>query len=173
MEGYQSDSPTNYVVPGGGTFFSIPPAFTGIDPNLAQAIKFQFFAYPGEVEDDELNITTSVAIDRVLIDLAALRSTELSHDKIIRDCEVVIESVRNKRGAIDRIVDWFQEDEPKIEELIAHVEEAGLSEHQAVKAGGGLIFLVILAAAVLVGGCAHTRPYVKKDPGPVQGAPGK
>lgn len=162
----------DYVIPGGDTHFvTVPEAFSGAPQGVIHAPKFQLWTTPWVSRGGDVKQTQTIAIDRLLVDLRAVDPDAVDVDAVIRDCEHMASALRERPQRASQILSWFHEPAPDIEALASLVEDAGLAEHQALRAGGGFILLLVLVAACLVAGCGQTNKEVRKDKGPIQGAP--
>jgi hypothetical protein len=163
-----------------GSFASIADAFPALDEGLKHVIKLEFAARPSDpTKSPQPNV--DFATDRLLLDLGAIDPTRFDPNIIVRDCEIVRQVALEHPEMLHRLVSFFQSglvrDVKTILQMQADLETIGLTEDAALRAGGGLIWVVVaVGAALLVGGCATTsqggkfppinHPLGQSSPGP-------
>jgi hypothetical protein len=148
-----------------GSFVAVPSAFAAADEGLRNVIKLQFKTILSGERSDRFGLETVFSTDRVLVDLAAVIPAVIDPKKIIRDCELVKQIASTNAGQLNRLVEVFHGDHPDIDEAYRIATQVGLTEEASVKAGGGLLGLVVLLiVAAVAAGCAHVKPTVKPDP---------
>ena len=119
-------------------------------------------------------VETLFSTDKALIDLAAIDADALDVAKIGRDCDLVKEAARSDPAALKQMVAALQRGGSEgIEEAGRLAERLGITEDQAVKAGGGLLFLVAVAVvAVAASGCATCNSHKGLKPAQPKSPPG-
>ncbi len=149
-------------IPAAGSFISLPEAFESADAGvrLAPKIELQVGKFPDSKHP--LGFDFVMHPHQILIDLEAVDSGEFDAKKVIKDCELLMSACREHPDDLRKILAAFAEDAPHENMLAAEkiAEELDLTEARAVKAGGGLLWLVVIAAAVALSsckGCAHTK----------------
>lgn len=154
---------------GSGVFASVPEAFPGTDPGVLQAVKLHFFT---QLTEGVLRPQALVSTDRLLVDIGAVNANSFNVQKLIKDCELVAQAAGKKpqhfqeilrimgATAKDRTTGPLHKlDVPRAVQL---VEELGLTETSAARAGGGIFMLIIaIALVVAAAGCQHCAPYQK------------
>ncbi len=160
---------TRSTISTAASFVSVPSAFAAADPGLRNAIKLEFKTIfsPGSRRD--LDLETVFSTDKILVDLLGADPDALDARKIAADCDLVKKFVAERPQAAKKLLEIFHKDSPDIDEAFGVVREAGLTEEAAVRAGGGLIGLIVLLVVIVAAaGCAHTKPHKKPDPNPAQ-----
>jgi len=149
-------------IPAAGSFISLPEAFKSADSGVKLAPKIELQV--GKFSDSKhpLGFDFVMHPHQILIDLEAVDSEQFDAKKVIKDCELLIAACREHPDDIKKILAAFAEDAPHENMLAAEkiAEKLSLTESKAVKAGGGLLWLVVVAAAVALSGCkgcAHTK----------------
>jgi hypothetical protein len=145
-----------------GSFVSLPEAFEAADSGvkLAPKIELQVGKFPDSKHP--LGFDFVMHPHQILIDLEAVDSDQFDAKKLIKDCELMISACREHPEDVRKILAAFSEDAPHKKMLAAEkiAEKLNLTESKAVKAGGGLLWLVVVAAAIALSsckGCAHTK----------------
>ncbi len=125
----------------GDIFRSAADAFPTVPANVMRALQMQHVELPGE------NGTTEgkTVLDRLLIDMSAVDPSTMEPKRLLRDLEFVRELLVRSPDAPRRIAAAFQPDAPQSDLLAAAamVKAIGLTEEDSIKAGGGLIILVL------------------------------
>jgi hypothetical protein len=150
-----------------GSFVSMPEAF----PDAADAVKYaaKVSFETARFEDSKHPLKLEHVLDPhvILFDLEAVDAGKLDVDQLVRDCELVKRAAEQYSGELRTIVAAFAQDAPhdRILEAAKIAEKLELSEAAASKAGGGLLWLVVVAAAVALSGCktsAHGKGATKQ-----------
>ena len=164
-----------------GSFVAIPDAFTTADKSVRNAVKFECRT----VFSEEHRLQTLFATDRVLIDFASVDPSTLDFRKLAADCDLLKEIALKHADDVKECLTSLQkggvEDVQHAEKIAGKI---GLNEEHFVKGGGGLFFLVIVAAVALgAGGCGTLnsnkpfkqpttpKPSTPRDAGPQDGGP--
>jgi hypothetical protein len=136
-----------------GSFLSVSSAYASAGEAVRNAVKLEVLpvysaSAPGEAE-------MVFFTDRVLIDLAAVDPEGIDAARLAVDCDLLKRAVMQSPGALRRILAGLQSGTPEgIRDAAKAATELGLTEEDAVKAGGGLIFLIVVAVAAVAGaGC--------------------
>jgi hypothetical protein len=130
-----------------GSFMSVPEAVKTAPVGLHHALKLEYASLPKE---DGSGLENVVISDRAMFDLSAIDMTAVNPATIIKDCEYIKAIVQKNPDEVIKILAAFQSDAPISDMGVAldMVKSIGLTEEDAVKAGGGLIVLGL----VLIGG---------------------
>lgn len=166
-----------------GSFVSVPSAFPLADEGLKNALKLGFETLFSEDSSHPLNLETRFYTDVILIDLGAVAPSALDPQKIINDCDLVKRVASTYPDQLRQLVTELQAGSVSgIERAEKIAKEIGLTEEASVKAGGGLLGLLIAGAIGLIaGGCAGTKHAEKpravpdtkpRQPEPQDGGPG-
>jgi hypothetical protein len=93
--------------------------------------------------------------DRVLVDLGAIPASLFDPQKIIKDCELVTQAARKHPDRLRQLIGVCRPDSSRseMEEAFRIMQEIGVSEQAALRAGGGLLWL--LALALVFASCEH------------------
>lgn len=154
------------VLPGSGTFISVPVAFKGAPKSLASFVKFQFTTAAKSGSHNPSDLVAVVAPDRLLLDFGAIDESVLNTKKLARDCEIVREAALKRPAKLKELLGIYAGNATptpaQVHKSVKIVQDLGLSEVSTLAAGGGLLFLLIIAVACMTG-CAHCNPYVKRD----------
>lgn len=149
-------------VPAAGSFVSLPEAFESADSGVKLAPKIELQV--GKYLDSKhpLGFDFVMRPHQILIDLEAVDSEQLDTHKVIKDCELLIAACQEHPEELRKILAAFAEDAPHENMLAAEkiADKLNLTESKAVKAGGGMLWLFVVAAAVALSsckGCAHTK----------------
>lgn len=155
-------------IPATGSFISLPEAFDTADPGVRLAPKIEIQV--GKFQDSKhpLGFDYVMRPHQVLIDLEAIDTQQFDAKKVIKDCELLISACRERPEDVRKILAAFAKDAPHEKMLEAEriAEKLNISEAKAVKAGGGLLWLVVIAAAVALSsckGCAHTKGSTRQQ----------
>jgi hypothetical protein len=144
------------TVPEGGTFVSVTSAIPDADKGIRDALKLEFRQFVDESVNtsDPLGIKTSFATDRFLVDIAAIDADAIDAKKLAKDCEIVARVVT---GQPERIRDLVaaQQKPGGFTAASKIASELRLTEAAASDAGGGLLWLLVIAVAVMAGSCEH------------------
>lgn len=148
------------VLPGG--FISRPLAFTDARPDLQGLLKL---LYRPTVVDGTVCLEFST--DAAVIDFSTVDVNAINIDKVVADCDHIKDVVETHGLRVRRLVKEMQRGTEKgVEEAMRIAKEIGLTEGDAVKAGGGLLFLVVIAVAALTGaGCGGALKEKATSPG--------
>lgn len=145
-----------------GSFVSLPEAFESADLGVKLAPKIELQV--GRFSDSKhpLGFDFVMHPHQILIDLEAIDSDQFDAKKAIKDCELIIAACRDHPEDIREILAAFAKSAPHENMLVAEkiAEKLNLTESKAVKAGGGLLWLVVVVAAVTLSSCkscAHTK----------------
>lgn len=145
-----------------GSFISLPEAFEGADAavKLAPKVEFRTSRFPDS--SNPLKMEHVMFPHSLLVDLEAVDASSLDIKKLIRDCDLVKDAAEKHPEDLKAILASFAEDAPheKMLEAAKIAEKIGLAEHVAAKKGAGLLWLVVIVAAVALSGCkscAHTK----------------
>jgi hypothetical protein len=147
-----------------GSFVSIPSAFPGAHEGVRNVLKLGMTSRL--TQDHTEALQTVVATDVALLDFAAVVPEALEASKIIRDCDLLKEAITKHPTALTEIVRELQRgtaEGVKTANMIA--EKASLTEKDSLKAGGGFLFLIIIGAALLAGGCGGALKEKATSPG--------
>jgi hypothetical protein len=183
VENYIEASSRNNSISGAGSFISVPDAFVDADSSVRNLVKLEF----RHVFSEDSRVQSLFSTDVALIDLRAIKPENIKPEVIRRDCELLSGIVEKYPDSAERLIsallDGTQEG---VDSAISLAEEIGLTEAQFVKKGGGLFFLVAIAAgALLAGGCATVgsnkplkasttpKPSGTSDAGPPDDAGGR
>jgi hypothetical protein len=144
----------------GGSFFSLPEAFPGADDAVKYAPKFEFRANKRVNGNQPLQFEAVLQPNHILLDLAAVDASGFDARKLIRDCELVKQAAEAHPDKLRAILASFAEGttDKEIRRAAQTVAELGLDEEQVTKAGGGLIWFVVIGAAALLGSCRCPSP---------------
>lgn len=131
----------------GDDFATRSDAFPSVPPQFLSAVKLQQVSLP----DADGIPRTSVVVDRVLVDLAAVDPALMDAQTIVRDCEFVRDLLLRHPDAPRQLIAAFQADAPTsdIAAAATFVREIGLTEEAAIDAKGGLVFLLFLLAGAV------------------------
>lgn len=148
-----------------GSFISVPSAFENVDKGLRDIIKLEFKTVFSEESSDPLKLETVFSMDKILVDIGAMMPSAINPEKIIKDCELVKQVALNHPQQLRQFIEKFQNlDIDKANDI---VNEIGLTEEASIKAGGGLLGLIIvIVVAVACSDCAHCSKSIKPDKKP-------
>jgi hypothetical protein len=150
-----------------GSFVSLPEAFEGADDAVKFAPKMAVATARFDDSRHPLKLDHVMLPHMLLLDLEATDATALDVGKIIRDCELVKSAAEKHPKELKSILAAFAADAPhdRILDAAKVAEQLGLSEDVATKKGGGLLFLLVIVAAIALSGCkscAHTKGAMKQ-----------
>jgi len=142
-------------IPATGSFVSIPEAFEAADEAVKYAPKIEFRLERFDDSEEPLKMEPVMLPHTLLLDLEAVDANAFDPKKVMRDCDLIKEAAEKYPDQLQRILAAFAADAPHEEILksAAIVNKLGLLEEQVTKEGGGLLFLLILAAALCLSGC--------------------
>lgn len=152
-----------------GSFISLPEAFEGADENVIYAPKIEIRTQKFDDSKHPLGFEHVMYPHNLLIDFEALNAKALDINKLIKDCELIKETAEKHPEELKFILGSFAQDAPHEEMLKADelVKKLGLSEEVVTKKGGGLLWLLVIAAALAMSsckGCAHTTGRTRQNP---------
>jgi hypothetical protein len=137
-----------------GSFVSIPEAVAVADTGVRHLLKLEFTTNFSEGSSDPLKLETGFSTDRVLIDFRGVVAGNLDAQKIAKDCDLVRDIALRNPDKLRQMLEAQTESVTGFQKAYAIGQEIGLTEEAAVKAGGGLLWLVAIAAlAVMAGSC--------------------
>lgn len=145
------------AVPQGGTFLSVPSAYPDADEGIRNALKLEFrpFVSPENYSaSGPPQVRTSFASDKCLIDFMAIDPSALDGEKLAIDCEILARVAREQPDQVRRLI-AAQQQPGGFTEAAAIAGEIGLTESSARAAGGGLLWLVIIAVVLAADSCEH------------------
>ena len=95
----------------------------------------------------------------ILFDLGAVDAEKLSPRQLIRDCELLKRAAEAHPQKLKTILSAFAKDarRERIVEAAKIAAELDLSEEGFSKAGGGLLGLLVVGAAIALAGCLVDR----------------
>ncbi|RAL16571.1 uncharacterized protein BO97DRAFT_456253 [Aspergillus homomorphus CBS 101889] len=139
-----------------GSFIPVPTAFDGTPEGLVNAVKV------GVVPTTSLNRESGKKVEQVLdiatvthqglVDFAAVDTSDIHFKKLERDCELMKEALGNHPEEINQALKLMcsgQATTQAIESATAALAKVGLTEQDYRKQGGGLIGLLVVAAAIV------------------------
>jgi hypothetical protein len=151
-----------------GSYVSLPEAFIG----GADAVKFapKIAVRVGRFPDAKHPLGMDFVLDphQILIDLEAIDVSGINADRLAKDCDLLKQAIQSDPRKILDIVAAFGVGVPhdRILDAAQSVDELGISEKKATEAGGGIIGLLIVLAAVAMAsckGCAHTEGSMRQQ----------
>ena len=147
-----------------GSFIALPEAFPGADDAVKYAPKLEFRVSRSDAGQTPLRVEPVLQPQRLLVDLEAVDASRFDARKLVRDCELLKEAALSDPEKLRSVLATFTEgkSEKEIRRAAQAVVDLGLDEEQVVKAGGGLIWLVAIAAATLL---SCSCPKVPTHPG--------
>lgn len=148
-----------------GSFSSVPGAFAAAPDGLRNAVKMEFSVQAEHSTTDpdghafrspDLNLETKFSTDWLLLDLGAVDPSDIDPEAVVRDCELMARAIRDHPQDVAALIESFKPDAPlsDISRAIEITNKLGLTEEATTAAGGGLIFLAVVAGAALLSGCA-------------------
>lgn len=87
-------------------------------------------------------------------------------ERMSRDCDLLKSALTKHPGKVRELIKAVQSTEPDADfgRAQALAEEMGLTEGASLKVGGGIIPVLLFAAALLLAGCqAHCSGSIKPD----------
>jgi len=155
-------------IPATGAFVSLPEAFETADPGVRLAPKIELQVGKFQDSTHPLGFDFVMHPHQVLIDLEAIDFEQFDAMKVIKDCELLITACQKHPEDVRKILAAFAEDAPHENMLEAEkiAEKLNISESKAVKVGGGLLWLLVVVAAVALSsckGCAHTKGSTRQS----------
>jgi hypothetical protein len=151
----------------GGSFVSIPGAFEGADASIVNAPKISVGV--GSYGDSKHPLGLDFVMDPhlMLLDLEAVDAKAFDPKRLLRDLDLLKSAVEKQPEQIRTILQAFVADAPydEILKVAALVDRLGLSEAKAVAAGGGLLWVLVVVAAVALSSCkdcAHTKGSMRQ-----------
>ena len=160
-----------------GTFLPVTPLFEGIPDSLSSVLKVEIL--PTTTIEHKAGKPVSQVLDldittnRALLDLADVKPDDIDFDKLERDCDIMKKALTGNRDEIKEVLELIcsgKATQSQLAATTAKLAKAGLTEQAFLGQGGGMIGLVIAAAALLLAaGCAHCgacKPWPKPDPLP-------
>lgn len=149
----ECNHPLRKHISSSGSFVSIPEALTGATEGLKHAFKME----SSSVFSEKKILGESVfSTDWFLLDVGAAELDALDLERVVRDCDLLKETIKRDPEKIRAMLASFSPDKTVNEVLKGFdiVRELGLREEDFVARGGGLIGLLILGgAALLLAGC--------------------
>lgn len=130
-----------YVVSSSGRYLACNPT----DPGKRASGEFGFEL---DVDDDG---NSSVRLGRLSIDLSRVQFGANELNQACRDAELLLSAIGRHGDQVHELVNLFKSDPAAAAQL---AQRLGLTEADFQSQGGGLWFLVVLAIALVVGGCA-------------------
>lgn len=144
-----------------GVFLSVPDAFPDALPSdIRSMVKLLFEMAPNSEASVANGVTPTVmyATDVAMLDFGALDPTSFDAERAVRDCEILAQVIKSNGESIPKLVSALQQgDDDGVDKAEKIANSIGLTEEAFVKQGGGLLFLVVVGAALLAGGCATTK----------------
>ncbi|WP_432840909.1 hypothetical protein [Dactylosporangium sp. CA-092794] len=155
-----------------GVFLSTPGVFDGTADGLRHAFKMQFSPTASQRREDggpsRTTVGTAFALDRVLLDFGAVHPPAVDFARAGRDCELIAEAIQKHPEVLTQALELVTGGHPDVERIRAasrSLQGIGLTETQALDNGGGIVALVLLAAAaLLVAGCDACVTVVETSP---------
>ena len=152
----KSDRVLRTETPSRGSYVSVPGAFKGTAEGLKHFVKMEFGTRLSKETADPLGLDDFFSTDRLLLDFGAVDVSALDMAKIARDCDLLKEAVLKHPGKIRQLAEAQTESPSGYKKAVSILQEIGLTEESATRAGGGLFMLLVLVALVLIPGtCAH------------------
>jgi hypothetical protein len=138
-----------------GSFVSLPEAFPGADEAVKLAPKIELCVARFEDSKRPLEIDILMRPHTLLVDLEAVNAGGFDVEKLVRDCDALKEVALAHPEKLRGILAAFAADAPheKMLDAAKVAEELGLSEEVMTKKGGGLLWLLVIVAAVALSGC--------------------
>ena len=137
------------------SFHALPEAWKGADQGLENLVRLERKDKSSKSAASGSKQDMDFYPDRVLVDLAAIPTSLFDPQKIIRDCDLVAEAARKHPDRVRQLLGACRPDSSRAEmdEAYRIIEEIGLTEQAALRAGGGLLWLVVLV--LVLGSCEH------------------
>lgn len=151
------------------SFASVPEAFGSTPEGVKHAVKMGFTTESISADESKfaspsMQLETRFFTDFLLLDVGAVDPDAIDPDRVINDCQFLMNVVRDHPDEVRRIIASFQPTAPisAVEEAIELTQKIGFTEEDSIRAGGGLIFLVAVAAAALLAtSCATPSQQAK------------
>jgi hypothetical protein len=135
------------VLPGG--FISEADAFADAPPHLRHVVKLMY--RPTVLDDGSLSLEFST--DAVVLDYSDVNPDDLDSDTVTADCDLIKRIAGQHPEQIRKIFKEMQRGTREgMDAADRLATDIGLTEGEALKAGGGFIWVVGL---LLLAGCAH------------------
>lgn len=139
-----------------GSYVSVPGAFKDADEGVKHFLKMEFTTHLSDKSSDPLKLETGFSTDHVLLDFKGMVPSDLDSDKIVKDCDFLKEIALKHPEKLRQLAEAYTESPTGFKKAYAIAKEIGLTEESAVKAGGGVFWLVAIAAlALMSGSCEH------------------
>jgi hypothetical protein len=88
-----------------------------------------------------------------MLDLGAVNASGLEAERIVRDCELVADAVRNNPERMRLMVEAQSKGDFQTARQIGN--EIGLTEEQLIESGGGLALLILVAVIAFAASGEH------------------
>ena len=143
-------------LPSSGSYVSVPSAFDGADDAVKHVVKMNFAQQISAKSVDPLHLETTFSSDHFVVDLKAFDPSKLDPKKVIADCDLLKAALLTNPEAIRKMAEAHLSSPTGFKEAFAIANKIGLTEQSALDAGGGLLFLLAIAALVIMAGsCEH------------------
>jgi hypothetical protein len=136
----------------------VPGAFVNADEGVKHVAKMEFTTVFSDQSSDPVKLETGFSPDRLLLDFGALVPDAFDPQKLIRDCELVRQAAIDHPKELGAILEAFQNKTPEAgyRKAFKIAKQIGVTEEDAIRAGGGLLWLVVFGAlVVMASGCEH------------------
>jgi hypothetical protein len=150
-----------------GSYVSLPEAFEEAHEAVKLAPKIHLRTERFVDSKHPLGIDYVMNPHHLLMDLEAVDAEAFDARTLINDCEIVKNVAQKSPEKLKAILASFAEDAPhdRILEAARTASDLGLSEDKASRKGGGLLWLLVIVAAVALSGCkgcAHTKGSMRQ-----------
>jgi hypothetical protein len=146
-----------------GGFIAVPTAFEGAPTGSLNVLKLEFIPKLVKIQaqgTSSQTIDVDIVSHRALIDFAEFDQDDVDYDRLERDCDLLKEAFRSHRRELTeamKIISNRDSTPEMVEDVAKMLDEIGFSERGFLERDGGILpLLIILAAALVADGCAHT-----------------
>jgi hypothetical protein len=149
-----------------GSYISIADSLA--DEGVKHVLKMGYSTRRPDDSDNPNDLEVVFSTDHVLLDFQSLIAEDLDVNKIVADCEFVKEIALKNPVKLKQLVETYTSSPKGFEKAFAIAKEIGLTEEAAIAAGGGMFWIpIILAAVIMARACSDAgngNPQRKPKP---------
>jgi hypothetical protein len=135
-------------------YYPVSNAFSKAKSGLKNSMKFEIYQDFNTNSKKQLDLEKYIRSDRFLIDLGEVNVDSINLKTVMNDCDFLKKALSANGKSIIQIIKDMKNG--NLKEAIQLVNQIGVTEDDSIRAGGGLLGLIVLAVALLgSSGCAH------------------
>ncbi|MFT0174264.1 hypothetical protein ACLKMY_35635 [Paraburkholderia mimosarum] len=135
---------------------SLPPA----EERLVNTLRMCFDAAPYLDKDGKLDVGYKLNSKKLLINLSGLNVDDIKLDRAAKDCDLLRSAISQNPEKIKEVAKLLLSDEELSHEKLDHayrtLSSLKLTEDSSSAASGGILFLAIVAVAVIIAVAARS-----------------